>query len=232
MLHGAVASRQPGGEDGQWAPDRAILSVSVVPALTTRMVDVDEYPIARRIVATAFAGEPFARGMYGDSPLDRFAGLADDYATWPSSSHPMLIGVEAAGHLVGVALATLPGERGLCDVFDRTDKIRATKAERINDEFLLRSRRSHLTNALPPHAHITTGATDPTLHGTGVGRHLMTALIHSLRSRAVETVVLECLTPPRVFYEHCGFVRVHEFADPGGPDLRAVLMRADSPGSS
>jgi ribosomal protein S18 acetylase RimI-like enzyme len=196
------------------------------------MVDPGEYPIARRIVATAFEGEPFARGMYGESPLARFAGLADDYATWPSSSHPILIGAEAAGHLVGVAFATLPDQCGLCDVFDQTKKTVVTKAERINDEFLLVSRRSHLTNELPPHAHITTVATEPTLHGTGVGRLLMKALIDVLRSQAVETVVLECLTSRAAFYEHCGFVRVEEFADPGGPDLRTLLMRADLPRST
>lgn len=201
--------------------------VPLLPTLTTGVVDEDEYPIARRIVATAFGGEPFARGMYGESPLARFAGLADDYATWPSSPHPILIGAEAAGHLVGVALATLPGECGLCDAFDQTKKTIVIEAERINEEFLLVSRRSHLTNELPPHAHITTVATDPTLHGTGVGRLLMNDLIDCLRSRAVETVVLECLTSRAVFYEHCGFVRMDEFADPGGPDLRAVLMRTD-----
>jgi GNAT superfamily N-acetyltransferase len=206
--------------------------VSLVPTLTTRMVEVDEYPIARRIVATAFEGEPFARGMYGDSPLARFAGLADDYAAWPSSSHPILIGVEAAGHLVGVALATLPDQCGLCDVFDQTKKTVVTNAERINDEFLLVSRRSHLTSKLPTHAHITTVATEPTLHGTGIGRLLMSALIDVLRSQAVETVVLECLTGRSTFYERCGFVRVDEFADPGGPNLRTLLMRADLPTST
>ena len=39
--------------------------------------------------------------------------------------------------------------------------------------------------------------------------------------------MLECLTTRAAFYEHCGFVPVDEFADPGGPDLRALLMRAD-----
>jgi ribosomal protein S18 acetylase RimI-like enzyme len=70
-------------------------------------------------------------------------------------------------------------------------------------------------------------ATDPALHGTGVGRLLMSALADRLRSREVECVVLECLTSRAAFYEHCGFQRVHEFADPGGPGLRAVLMQAD-----
>jgi ribosomal protein S18 acetylase RimI-like enzyme len=197
------------------------------------MVDVDEHPIARRIVATAFEGEAFASGMYGDSPLARFAGLANDYATWPSpSSHPILIGAEAAGHLVGVALATLPGECGLCDSFDHTSTTFVTEAERINREFLVVSRHAHITNELPPHAHITTVATDPTLHGTGIGRLLVSTVLDDLRSRAVETVVLECLTTRSAFYEHCGFVPVYEFADPGGPDLRALLMRADLPAST
>ena len=201
--------------------------VSVVPSLAIRLVDVDEYPIARRLVATAFAGEPFARGMFGDSPLARFAGLASDYATWPSAPNPMLIGAETEGHLVGVALATLPGECKLCDAFDQSKPTVVTEAERIEREFQLACRRSHLTNELPPHAHITTVATEPMLHGSGVGRLLMSALADRLRSNEVECVVLECITSRAAFYEHCGFRRVDEFADPGGPDLRAVLMQAD-----
>ena len=45
--------------------------------------------------------------MFGDSPLDRFAGLAADYDTWPTAPNAIVIGAESAGHLVGIAAATL-----------------------------------------------------------------------------------------------------------------------------
>ncbi len=183
--------------------------------------------MARRLVATAFVGEPFARGMFGESALARFAGLASDYAAWPSSPNAILIGAETAGHLVGVALTTLPGECGLCDAFDQPKPTVVTEAERMEREFQLVCRHSHLTNELPPHAHIGPVATDPMLHGSGVGRLLMSALADRLRAKEVECVVLECLISRAGFYEHCGFQRVHEFADPGGPDLRSVLMQTD-----
>jgi ribosomal protein S18 acetylase RimI-like enzyme len=165
--------------------------------------------------------------MFGESALARFAGLASEYEAWPSAANPIVIGAEAAGHLVGVALATLPGECGLCDTFDQSKPRVSTEAERIEHEFQLACRSSHLTNDLPPHAHITTVATEPILHGSGVGRLLMSALVDRLRSRDADCVVLECLTSRAAFYEHCGFERLDEFADPGGPDLRAVLMQSD-----
>jgi ribosomal protein S18 acetylase RimI-like enzyme len=201
--------------------------VSVAPALLTRRIAPDEYPAARRIVATAFADEPFVHAMYGEAALDRFIGLADEYSTWPSSAHAITIGVEAAGHLVAVAVATPPGQCGLCDTFVATERIPATEGERILDEFLAVCRHVHVGNVLPPHAHITTVATDPMLHGSGVGRLLMEALVEHLRTAAIETAVLECLESRAAFYEHCGFVLIDEFDDPGGPDLRGLLMRRD-----
>src|SRR5207342_1221553 len=109
---------------------------------------------------------------------------------------------EAGGHLVGIALATLPGQCELCEAFDQSKPgpTMETDAERIEREFQSACRRSHLTTELPPHAHITTVATEPALHGSGIGRALMDALAEALRSRDVEWVVLECLTSRALFY--------------------------------
>lgn len=183
--------------------------------------------MARCLVATAFAGEAFAYGMFGDSPLARFAGLAADYATWPTAPNAIMVGAHTGGHLVGVATATLPGECGLCDAFDEPEPPLVTDAERIEHEFQLACRHAHLTSNLPPHAHIPTVATEPILHGSGVGRTLMSALTDVLRSEGVDHVVLECLSSRVAFYQHCGFQVVDEFVDPAGPDLRSVLMQAD-----
>jgi GNAT superfamily N-acetyltransferase len=206
--------------------------VSKSSALIIRDVTVDEYPSVRRLIAAAFAGEPFARGMFGDSPIDRFSGLAADYAEWPSASDPVVLGVEAGGHLVGVALATLPGQCGLCDAFEPLENDALSHPERIEHEFQLACRHSHLSGDLAPHAHIPTVATESVLHGSGIGRLLMATMLDRLQVSGVEVVVLECLTSRAMFYERCGFRPIDEFRDPGGPTLRSHLMRADLPAVS
>lgn len=126
-----------------------------------------------------------------------------------------------------MAAATLAGKCALCDAFDEFPATVATDAERIERDFQLACRQSHLTSRLPPHAHVPTAATEPTLHGSGVGRLLMRALADHLRSQGVEDVVLECLTTRAGFYRRCGFQIVDAFTYPGGPDLSSVLMHAD-----
>jgi hypothetical protein len=69
-------------------------------------------------------------------------------------------------------------------------------------------------------------ATEPTLHGSGIGRTLMTAL-DGLRAKHVDSVVLECLTSREACYQHFGFRRLDELDDPGRPGLRAVLVKTD-----
>lgn len=196
-------------------------------ALSIRRVDVEEYPIARRLVVTAFADEPFVHGMFGDAATARFAGLAADYAAWPTATGAIVLGAEAAGHLVGVATATLPGACRLCDVFDRSTPSIDSDAARLDHEFQLACRQAHLTNRLPAHAHIATVATEPLLHGSGIGRELMSGMADQLRSAGAAHVVLECLTSRAAFYGRCGFRVLEEFADPTGPELRVVLMRSD-----
>jgi ribosomal protein S18 acetylase RimI-like enzyme len=202
------------------------VGVSRSPVLTTREVTVEEYPSVRRLVAAAFSGEPIAIGMFGESPIDRFSGFASEYAEWPSAPEPVVLGVEAGGYLVGAAMATLPGRCNLCDEFIPAEAA-TTNAARIEMEFQLACRHSHLSSDLPPHAHITTVATEPVLHGSGVGRLLMAAMRDLLRGRGAECVVLECLTSRALFYERCGFRSIDEFDDPAGPTLRSVLMRSD-----
>lgn len=153
--------------------------------------------------------------------------MAHHYETWPDAPNPVVIGATAGGHLVGVALATLPGECALCDApLPSFDGDGAAEADRIEYEFAVASQRAHGANDLGPHARIETVVTEPTLHGSGIGRVLMGSAIDHLRQRHVESVVLECLTTRARFYEHLGFRYVDEFDDPSGPGLRFVLMRS------
>jgi ribosomal protein S18 acetylase RimI-like enzyme len=197
--------------------------------LVVRDLVPDDYAVARRIVATAFGGEPFAAAMFGASPLDRFVGMAEQYDSWPWGSNPVVVGAEVRGSIVGVAMATLPGACHLCDDFDTTDDPTATTAQRIEREFQVACREAHAGARLPPHAHITTVATDPFLAGCGVGRRVVGELVARLGSVGARCAVLECLTTREQFYANVGFQRVVEFDDPGGPGLRSVLMRTNTP---
>ena len=197
--------------------------------LVVRELAPADYAVARRLIATAFGGEPFAVGMFGPSPLDRFVGMAEQYEAWPWGSNPIAVGAEVDGSIVGVATASLSGACHLCDEFDVTDDPSATTAQRIEREFQLACRDAHLGALLPPHAHISTVATEPFVSGSGVGRRVVGALVERLWSVGAPCAVLECLTTRERFYANLGFERVVEFDDPGGPGLRSVLMRLNAP---
>ena len=192
---------------------------------------LDEYTVARRMIATTFADEPFAYGMFGESPVDRFEGMMGEYASWPDAVDPVVVAAVLAGVVVGVGYATLPGNCRLCDPFDETNEPDHS-AHPIEIEFQSACRHAHLSQQLPPHAHVSTVATDHFLRGSGVGRFVVDGLLGRLAATGAETVVLECLTARERFYERFGFRRLTEFSDPGGPDLRSVLMRLDQHGHS
>ncbi len=196
-------------------------------ALSFGDLSVDDLQMARRLVATAFAGEPFAYGMFGESAVGRFVGMANEYADWPNSPNPVTVAAMSETTLVGVALATRAGACHLCDDFDSSGEVGTTDAARIEHEFQLACRQAHLASGLPPHAHVQTVATEAFLRGSGLGRDLMVELLERLCRLGERCVVLECLTTRERFYERCGFGTIAEFADPGGPTLRSLLMRID-----
>jgi GNAT superfamily N-acetyltransferase len=205
--------------------------VKSLSPITFRDLSVDDHSVARRLVATAFAGEPFATGMFGGSAIDRLSGMIDQYQTWPWAPNGITIAAAADGAVVGVAVATRPGQCALCDEFDdAAPDAGATHADQVEHEFQIACRAAHIAADLPPHAHITTVAIDPFLHGCGVGALLVDELLGRVWSVGARCAVLECLTTREAFYVRFGFRRVVEFADPGGPDLRSVLMFIDAPG--
>jgi len=197
--------------------------------VTIRPLVLTDHPLVRRIVAAAFAAEPFAFGMFGESALDRLVGTSLQYASWPQPPELLVLVAERDGVVLAVAAANAPGQCWLCTDFDPASAPGDGAGEVIDHEFHRRCRDAHLGNGLPTHARITTVATDPFLTGAGIGGRLVRELVAQVFADGATCVVLECLTTREAFYERCGFHRVVEFADPGGPGLRALLMRVDRP---
>jgi GNAT superfamily N-acetyltransferase len=197
------------------------------PELLFRDLVSADYPVARRMIAAAYAGEPFATGMFGEAPLDRFSGMANQYASWPSGQNPVIIGADAGGTLVAVALATLPGNCPVCQEPATVLEPGSSDAERVEHEFQALARQSHLENKLPPHAHISTVATEPFLTGIGLGSQIVGELLHRLRSSGARCATLECLATRASFYERCGFRPVAEFDEPGAAAMRTMMMQID-----
>ena len=198
------------------------------PTLVLRDLRPDDLGAACRIIATAFAGEAFAVGMFGESPLHRLVGMTGEYGDWPWATDPIAMVAETDGLVVGVASATVPGDCHPCDHLDPAEPEGMSRSQRIEHEFQSACRTADLSASLPPHADIATVATDMFLQGSGIGRRVVQDLIDRVWLTGAECVVLECLTTREAFYRRCGFRRVVEFADPGGPGLRSVLMRRDA----
>lgn len=201
------------------------------PELTIRPMAHPDLAVVRRMVATAFAGEPFAVGMFGTSPVDRLVGMVDEYEHWPESPDALVLVGSAGPSLVAVILATLPGKCRLCDEWQPAHEVVShtqPKADAVENAFQARCRLAHLSSSLPTHAHIQTVVTEPFLAGAGIGHRMVRELLERLYSEGARSVVLECLTTRQAFYERCGFRATAEFMDPGGDDLPAVMMQIDA----
>ncbi len=192
-----------------------------------REAEAADLPAARRLVASAFMGEPFTTAMYGPSPRDRFAGLLAQYAGWPFAPDGIAVVAVLADTVVGAARAVPPGRCRVCTEVPDDLPPDATTARRIDHEFDRLCREAHLGTGLPTHGHVASVAVDPVVHGAGIGRALVQALLDRLDDAGAECVVLECLETRRRFYEQFGFRAVTGFPDPGAPTLQCFIMRRD-----
>lgn len=182
----------------------------------------------RPIVAAAFSGEPFTEGMYGQSRLERYRRLLDDYRSFPGTQHVVIAAFDDV--VVGLAAMEGPGRCGLCAGEQVMLDADADIAERIEHEFELRCREAHADSRLPTgHARIAAVATEPFVAGTGIGKLVVSAMLDHAWALNAPCVALECLVSRRAFYERLGFADTVEFDDPGGPGLRSLLMVADRP---
>lgn len=194
--------------------------------LEFRELDEHHWPAAQRLIAGAFLDEPFVLGMFGDSHLDRFLGLLDLHAQWPSAPGEVVLGAWRNGVLLAVGTVTLPGSCAHCDrwVDEVTDE---SGPSDLDLEFRRGVCAGHLAAHLPEHAHITTVASEAALRGGGIGAALMTEICRRLGADGPVTVVLECYATRGRFYEQFGFRRIGEVPEAAVPGLMVALMRAD-----
>lgn len=197
-------------------------------ALSVRRFHPDDTFAARDILAKAFAGEPFAFVMHGDSPIDRLAGFRPSFDVWPRAETTLAVVATISGSVVGVASAAVPGTCMVCAATPEPPAADAPRSEWLDHEFLVACRQAHHDAQLPAHFRVGPVAVDPFLHGAGVGRVLMAALLDEIRAIDPTCVVLECLTTREAFYEHLGFRRLADFEDTASPSGRSVLMRLDA----
>ena len=89
------------GPDVQWTW-RDAGSLRDLSEITLGDLRSDDVPAARRLVATAFAGEAFRVGTVGDVPVARFAGMAEQYRSFPESPDALVQAAYVGDQVVGV----------------------------------------------------------------------------------------------------------------------------------
>jgi ribosomal protein S18 acetylase RimI-like enzyme len=185
-----------------------------------------DLPVVRRILALAFAGEPFTIGMYGPSRIQRLRGTLAGHADWPDDDRLVIVAT-LDEMIVGVAGATRAGCCSRCDTPGKPLPDDPSPDDRIDHALRTRIGASHRSYQQTPHGHINSVAVDPGAQGAGIGRTLVTGLVDRLCAEDSLPILLECASNRARFYERCGFVRLDEFDDPAGPGLGVTLMRLD-----
>src|SRR5690242_10614358 len=78
-----------------------------------------DWPAVRALLHRAFVDEPFTVEMYGPELLARWGGSWDLYSSVRSEETTIALGAHVSEVLVGVAMASKPGECRLCRVLAR-----------------------------------------------------------------------------------------------------------------
>jgi GNAT superfamily N-acetyltransferase len=184
----------------------------------------DDWSQVPTLLARAYLDEPFVPPMFGDHPIDRFAGLRALYSS-PLDRARVNVVACVDGVVVGMTGAARAGRCRICTAVDPDAPRPTDRAAAIDHEFDVNCRRAHLAASLPPHARVGPVGSDPALHGAGVGRAVVGAVLDRLDALGDRCIVLECLEHRERFYAHFGFERIGTFPDPAGPT--ALLMRRD-----
>jgi ribosomal protein S18 acetylase RimI-like enzyme len=179
-----------------------------------------EWEATRGLAHRAFMDEPFTIAMFGEQVVDRWGGSWGLYSSLGSATATLAFGARLDEVLVGVVLGSSPGNCSMCHVY--AHEIRPEDPHLAID-WQFHQNIAEVHRSLDEHAWIDKLAVEPALHGRGIGRRLLAAVIEALNGGEPTELVLEC-APDRVrFYSGAGFEQVSTFADPAGPD--ASLMR-------
>jgi GNAT superfamily N-acetyltransferase len=186
-----------------------------------RAIEEREWPGAVGVIHRALFDQPFARQTYGESALARWGRSYDDYSELRHEHYSVALGAFAGSVIVGVALASLPGDCRACRNPSQTAP-HGDKVDVMNWQY--DSDRAAVHRAQPSHAWISKMTVEPALQGLGIGRSLLQAVTAHLPAGL--PVLLECETHREPFYVASGFRRVTTIPDPAGPD--ALLLRRDT----
>ena len=179
---------------------------------------------AKQLMGRAFSDYEYAHTLYGNSVLDRLAGVSAEYGARPWRPQATAIGAWAGSVLVGAALAYPPGLCPACGPGsigpepDPNDPAAVAGAT-----FDAIARAEH--DKLPEHGYVGPVGVEPIAHGQGVGAAVMAAALDGIRERRRGLMLLECLASRERFYGRLGFTTVAHFDDPYASDM--LVMTAE-----
>lgn len=190
--------------------------------LILRPLEQHEWPDAMSLATRSFLNEPFMVEMYGAEPVRRFAMANKHYRSSRWHDDQQHLAAFVGDVLVGFCVCSPSGRCHVCTDID-PERPPDDETEVLDWQFEVNVQAAHADHGA--HAWISRVVVDSVLHGSGIGRTLMSQTIAALRADGAETVLLECQGHRENFYVACGFHRAATFPDPAGP--YAILMYAD-----
>ena len=190
------------------------------PTNVRRIVEASWYD-AMRLCGRAFSDYGYAHALFGPDPLQRIAGVSEEFASigWEPAAFAM--GTWSGPALVGVAVADRPGECRVCTREVPPEPPVDDPVARAGWEFDEARRAAHPASA---HSQLRCVAVEPLVQGSGVGRTVVAAALAAFDERGGGPIVLECIGPLEPFYARHGFAPIGRFRDPIADDM-IVMMR-------
>ena len=192
-----------------------------------------EYPVMRFVIGDD--GERLAAGPIGSEQLEayerRLYSLVDFFVQARLSREEPVLGVTQSGRLLGAALVTPPGERGLPETLaQHREQLWSELGGAARERYAAFVRATSTFTIDRPHYHLNMIGVRRAHAGRGLARRLLDA-VHELSASdaASRGVTLTTEDPDKVtLYEHFGYRRVGHVrvAD----DLESWgFVRTDSP---
>jgi len=186
-----------------------------------RALDEAAWPHAMRLCGRAFSDYEYAHALFGSDPLQRIAGVSEEFDALPWDPVPFAMGAWSGPALVGVAVADRAARCRVCTREPLPEPPLEDRVARAGWEFEGVRRASHPASE---HSQLRCVAVDPLVQGSGVGRTVVAAALRAFDESGGGPIVLECIRPLVPFYERHGFAAIARFRDPIADDM-LVMMR-------